>query len=830
MCASRITFTFPGGTRIIEETPLKNATSARIPLPWILLLLVLAGLFLLQGVLCLNNLILYSPDSVNYLGWAQSLSTGKGFSIPFNAEPSSYVVQAPLYPVLLTPFAWLFRSPLFAAKAFSLVLALLVLILFFRFLYRETGGPVALLCALMLVLHPSFLLYSTQVLSEIPFVLSMFPAFAIAALTLGHERSGAKEIAALVLSLVVCQFLRDLGAVITVSVVIALLVRRRYREAGIVLLACGTISLAWELHNEAVAVSTQHSGLRNTVLFLSRAYTGPGSSLWTEGMARFSTNGLFYAQQSANLLFSSQYTGWSAAVVRPEAPVFALVRNAVGHAQAGIMAVTSAILLFGFFRLLKESAIGRLVVLFSALYLLVILLYPVLDPRFLFPLLFPFLLSFARSAKHVMDRARGLDGRGRFVLTGALGSFLTLLQIPNAVWAADYIGTSVAFRDDPVGLSTSTAGEDPRPSGFTRLLPQAADWITQHCDSSAVVLCQYKEIALWLDGRKVLNPDPGVSIAEFRFLLRDYHPLFVVNTLQDDHWGDFDFQMATSTASFLPVYRIGDTEVLKVVAGPAGQTPRAGSLRDSSADPERDLFIRAARLMNLRGKEHAEEALQNLAALHPADHMLVCYYAGVGAQLALHLNAASVLYRRLQTMPQAGAYVVRAGGMQELSRSLTLAGSEPSSSGKAEYLCVASAILWQSGFRGRARDFLEEALQLDPASYPALVQGIRSSFDENDLTAAQGYFRQARRIAPNGTAVVAWGNILSLLDTISISSESRLAACRLLSSIDLPEEAIDQLLLLLHDDPNNAAAMAMLAETYRGLGRLGPAEEAMHQR
>ncbi len=131
-------------------------------------LLVMCLVFLCFGVLCINDTIYYTPDSPHYLGWAKSLASFEGFKITFGPEPMFYVINAPLYPVLIAPVAWFAPYSVPAAKAATLLFGVLTLVLFYHFAARAVGPTAALVGTAFLMISPLVLLYSTQVLSDVP--------------------------------------------------------------------------------------------------------------------------------------------------------------------------------------------------------------------------------------------------------------------------------------------------------------------------------------------------------------------------------------------------------------------------------------------------------------------------------------------------------------------------------------------------------------------------------------------------------------------------------------------------------------------------------------
>ncbi|MFZ1978556.1 MAG: hypothetical protein WAV76_11430, partial [Bacteroidota bacterium] len=60
-------------------------------------LVLLCILFFAAGLISLNTMIVYNPDSARYLVWANSLAKFSGYMDASGPELSRYVVHAPLY-------------------------------------------------------------------------------------------------------------------------------------------------------------------------------------------------------------------------------------------------------------------------------------------------------------------------------------------------------------------------------------------------------------------------------------------------------------------------------------------------------------------------------------------------------------------------------------------------------------------------------------------------------------------------------------------------------------------------------------------------------------
>ena len=113
-----------------------------------------------------------TPDSREYLQLASSLSSGHGFT---NALGQPEIFRAPLYPVLL-----LVAPPIVRTIALQLLLTVAIVELTFRLARRLLDDErLAAICALIVAVEPTMLLWSVKVMPETLFALCVL-AFAYA--------------------------------------------------------------------------------------------------------------------------------------------------------------------------------------------------------------------------------------------------------------------------------------------------------------------------------------------------------------------------------------------------------------------------------------------------------------------------------------------------------------------------------------------------------------------------------------------------------------------------------------------------------------------------
>ncbi len=782
--------------------------------------------FALLASQSLHTLLLYTPDSADYLGWAQSLSKFQGFRLPFDVEPGLYVPNAPFYALLLTPLAWLFPLNVIAAKTLSLALGIVLLGLFARYTSGHTSKALALLACFFVAVHPLFLLYATQVLSEVPFMAAVFLCLLLADRLLAAERQKWTDVAGFGLLLGLVILLRELGITLVAAIVLVLLVNKRPRDAWLLLGVAAFVYLLWYLRNEGFVGAAEKPGLSNTALFFGHLFTDQSASLAAEFRSRLVSNFSFYGMQAGGLPFLSQYIGTAYTVVRGDEPALSSVRTLVNTWSVPCIALTGAIMLAGLRRMLKESPSGLIVLIWSCLYAAAILLYPVADARFLFPLLFPALLACAHAAASFLNLARNRKAAVRKSIVAGGMLLAVILLVPHTIWMENYLRVSRAFKEDPVALNATFSGSANSPSAFGQLFPQAAAWIDVRSPDSVVVLCQRREIALWLRGRKVMRMAPAVSVRDFENIVRDYRPAFIVNYFGGQSWGDFDYYLGSSRRwNVEPVFRTGDIEVLQVAKHAGDVSTHAAAL--DSAGSARTRYLHAVRLLQ---EGSADTAMQLLSEWRRVDLAPMFSYA-IAAEFAGRFAEAEGTFRQVRTMTQAWPYLVHARRHLEILQLLEGASADGEES--ARRYCSAAILTWQEGFRQQAIRLLRRSLGALPHYRPALAYGILLEYEDGNIRSADSLFQEMKTLSPEDGTVRNWESILSAEERIRRGesvpdvSRDRMANARAFLAMGLVEHAIDQMNSLLEADPGNAGGWTLLGGIYAAQGRSAPARAAL---
>ena len=794
---------------------------------------LVALLFFAGGVCALNEISLYTPDSTRYLVWANSLASFSGYRDVTTPEPIRYVVHAPLYSLFLVPAAMLFPGSIIAAKLFTLSIGAGLLLLFYLWSARSVGKWFGLFGALLLACNPLFFLYSGEVLSDVPFVASAVLSWMLIDRVDGDKRFRPAAAGALALAVASALLLREIGIAVLLSSVIALLVRKRRKEAGLVFFVSAIFYGAWYARNELVVAPLENPLLTNARI-LSYHFMTPGdASLFEEFAARIANNAAIYAGQLGDLLFAPVYFSMQYDVIAPAEPAMAWMTGVLGFLRYPIAFFAAGSVLFGFWTDLRKSDTALIRLLFLGIYGAVIVTYPINDIRFLLPIL---LLAIYYCLVGWSAHRQGGSPAARVSVTGKAAVGLSLLFLaPNLLWNTRYARNSAAFTRSPVSSiesapsvssappESSARFESSTPTHFTKPFKLAGEWVTMHTDTGTVLMTQWKDLALWVGNRKVLNVDQTILLDDFENQLRDYRVRILVSQVKRSKITEFEIPMHQSRRfAFTLINRIGNTEIYRVSERTAG-TPAA---EDDTP------FKRALSSLEQGGYAAAETTLSSLWQSSP-QNMTALFMLATVKGCALKIEEADSLFGLLRSYPQSGIYLVRAAAQQRLLESLRALGSAPPGPQRAEMVTSAAAGYWNAGLRHRARQLIGEAFREDSISVAAMVFGFHFALKQDDLPEARAMTTLLGRIAPAHPLAAGFRTILALRDSLDIDvgnglrQELSARLARVYFSIGLQEDAIDCLLQGMVGGREDAAESIMLADLYVGKKRYGPARSVL---
>lgn len=784
------------------------------------LTLVILG-FAAAGIYALNDISIYTPDSTRYLVWARSLASFAGYQDATTPDPTRYVVHAPLYALLLAPVALAATGSIIAAKIFTLGAGCATLFFAYLWYSRSAGKGIALAGALLLALNPLFFLFSIEVLSDVPFAACLLASWLLIAKVEEDERFRPGLAALLALSVAAALLLREIGVSVLLSSVLYLAIRKRVREAAMSFAIPALIYAAWYIRNELFVAAVENPPLTNAKIFSYHFLTSADASLLQEFMARMGNNLSIYGGLVGDLLFAPLFFSMQFDLISPADPVMKGLLEILGILRWPIMAFAIASTLYGLNVDLKTSPGALLRLLFLAFYTGVMLTYPINDIRFLLPMLL--LMIFYSCVGWNALRKGGVADAGMTFAGKAAVALALLFLVPNLIWNALFARTSASFTASPVAYAESVRDDRTAPTHFTKPFRLAGEWIGTNMDAGAVIMTQWKDLAVWVGDRKVLNVDQTIGLDEFESQLRDYRVGLLVSQLKRSGISEFAIQMhQTERFDFQLAHRVGNTEMYRVTerTAPHGTAADASAFDSSLTSLEKGDYAGAsARLEELwKGDNRNVTALFMLAASRAC-----------GGEF----DRADSLFGILRSFPQSGIYLAKAAMQQQLIQTVRSAPSVPVQEQRADMLANAAAGYWNAGLRFRARELIIEALRADSGSVAAAVFGFHFALRENDLPEATRLAGRLDQSAPQHPLVPVLRAIVGIHDTLRLVPGPELRSDlygrlgRHFSSIGLHEDAIDCLRNAIGVRVDDADLALLLAKTYVGKRRYAPARDLL---
>jgi tetratricopeptide (TPR) repeat protein len=786
--------------------------------------LICAG-FLAVGVLGLNEKMMFSPDSSRYILWAESLAAFNGFTNTSGPEPVRYVVHAPFYPIMLAPFAWFFDEIIIPAKVLTIGFGMALLILFFLWTARRAGGGFALVGTLFLALNSLIILFSGHVLSDIPFI-----AFVVAFFMLAQkmtERPDEERWAWwLVAVLTVGIFLREIGLTLLMGAVAYLLLTKQYRRLLLVFTIPMFFYLLWYFRNEAYYGELENPSIRNMRLMLGHYFSADGDSLVSEFFARMLANAEVYLKWAKGLILFPQFLSQSYAAAELPNSIMEILNKTLRIAQYPLVILQYGLFGWGVRVGWRENKTTLLILLFAFFYMTVVLLYPINDLRFLVPMMVLMLHFCVIGGRDIAHRLSNQFEQKRLMMVLA-GIVLLLVALPNVLWAYGYVeGNKGNLRER----------KDP-----TR---QVAQWIAQHSEPSTTVLSRWGEVALWLEGRKLVLTDHLLSLTLFDSYIRDYNIGYIVTFISEPGIREYEFQMLqTKRYAFTPVYRADRLEVVQVRKLSGTKGPKVWDSTVVSGDPHNLLTAREmdARKFFAKGVQELEAGRPS-EALHIFSPLLessgsgyIGLFCGITLEIGGQYEAALRVYDKLRQQLQAGPFIIHAQAHASLVRNLERAEKESSKTERAGIYQRVSSVFWDLGFRQFTLQLLGRSLHEDSTFAPSLIFGMYYSIQRGDTVVAKRFFTRLKSTNRNHAII---STVAKLFDAMDSARTARSIPQRLVhqvrlaksyAELGLVDATIDEAFAILEKDSSNVGALQLLAEAYDLKGRIAPAVRVLER-
>ena len=781
------------------------------------LLLSVLIVFFLLGLFRLNDLSLYT-DSTRYLIWGNSIAHARGWIDDTQPEPERYVVNAPFFPVLLAPALLIVPFSLYASKIWTLLWGVAALVLLYRWLERSLGRTGAQIGVLLLAFNPMMLVLSTEVLSEAPFLVVLIGAFLLLdrALTTFDDRRPFLELVAL-LSVVV--LLREVAITLVIAVALLFLYRRRPSRAAFVIAAAAVVYAFWLYRNLVLVGTPATSQSTNLQFMFEHVVTAPDAPLYQELLSRMWLSLKGFGFQLAGMIF---YSVPSTLIIAPGA-AFRESVNLLGLLKPLVFLSAVPLMLGGIVLDVRHSPSASARIVLILLYLGIILMYPIHDVRFLLPLMPFMILYLLRAAQWLWRRGPTLLLQRAWLPVAATA----LLLIPNGLCIAEVLRTNFAYRSDPAAFHEWASRQSGSRTYFSQPFEVMGDWIRAHTPPDAVFASSAKEIVPFVGGRKVLEINDGVPLPTFEFMLRDNAVTYLLAVGMWDDVTSYDFHMTESRRLFfekvsslgnLHLYRIGSRLML-----PRDQrrgwtftfdtTSAAGLLRKGRWElirerydeartslgraleimPGQPVILYQQLLLNTFQRDSAG-AVRTLEQMYASARATTYLWAG-----RTHVDAMNSLLRARETS---------APEEQRMVRSYDIA-----------------RLYWDLGYPIQAYRLMREIVQTDPEFFRGLLWAWHFGTQLGDVQHPPGWLAALEAIDRSNAVVRSFRTVTALQDTLRREQSAtrrtalRLSIAAVYQTMELPEEALDEVERAIGEDPANAEAWRIYATMFLSKGK-----------
>ncbi len=758
--------------------------------------LAFAGLFLLLGAFRINDLSLYT-DSTRYLIWGHSLSEFNGFVDDSQPIHNRFVMNAPLYPILLIPVQWIFPFSVEAAKVWTLLWGSAALALFFLWLRKYSGPAVAGAFTLLLFFNPLFLTISTEVLSEAPFM-----ALSGIILLAADEFFGASPEKRIRVVFLICvagvALLREMGAAFVAAALFALFRQKRGKDLLLTGSLAGGMFLIWTLRNSVIVGPSQESQTANVQYIFQHFVTGENASLVTEFLTRAWLNFKGYAVAIGGRIF---YPFPETLIVGPSA-LYDIFRSFVDAVRIPLFLIATVGTGIGIKRDLGTgiSALFRLVSLIVAV--LIILFYPVHDIRFFLPLL-PFLFFYLAG---FWDAAAGYLGAPK--VRKAIGALLVaLLLIPNATAVWEIVRTNAEYRASPAGFRSAHGSSGGQSAYFDQPWSLIGAWIRDHCPEDAVIASPVKEVVPFVYPRPVLETSRVLPTPVFERYLRDFDAAFLLTVNAFDSVETFQYQMPESRRlRFRALTAVAGTAVYEIrssiLDGPQGRTTTM-----SDTVTTRGLLIEGRKALM---KERYYDALGYFGRClkkSPSQPEIAFQIATALCFLGDSVTATNIV-EQLFTLPRSTAYSQSVRSTLDIMQQTLKAKRFPNPSQQSFALFEAALAYWGLGYREAALSVIREVVRLDGTNFVGVLWGIHMAKELGDTLESNRFLDRLKRIDRTAQIVGDWEEIRRLGEALRKARGGReaaglhLALSRVYAKIELFDEAVDETLRALRLEPS----------------------------
>ncbi len=780
--------------------------------PHVLLVLTCLG-FTIMGFLRLNDTSLYT-DSTRYVIWGTSFSHARGFVDDTQPDPERYVVNAPLYSVILAPVLLFFPNSLIAAKIWTLFIGVVALVLFFVWLNRRLGPGPAILGTVILACSPLMIVMATEAMSEMCFLAMMFLAMILLESFEGDEKDVPSNSIYLFVILSLLPVLREVSIALVGAVVIVMLIQKHYKSASWIAIGTVLVMGAWMFRNIVLVGVPPTSQSTNASFILGHFVTPGDTPMIGELIQRIFVNIQGFYGYAVSLL---AYPFPQPLIVDPH-QMFRVFFKSVNTAKYILPIVVLPLVVMGIVNDGKQGFQSRIRLLFCVLYTFIIVVYPVQDIRFLLPL-FPFLIYFVLLSVQTISKLKIF--RNKNVRIGLASFAVVLVLFPNLDCDFELARTNWRYQHAPADLYHEIKQSGASKELYIRPWRPFGNWIRENLPDSTVIASSFKELAIFIGNKKILEINYGVPLPMFEHFLRDNGVDYIVSAGAGENNRPYEFAMKeTERYWFEPVYSLSGLLLYRVHSA-FMETPSTQEHVVSPPDTSTAAgFLRFGRSLLLNGDySSAVEEFVN-AYKRGSSPALTRFEITIAYAMAVQRDDATQSFEQLYRLPQSTSYIPAATAHLHAMETYLDAMNIQGLYHRSSELFNIAGFYWNFGYPKQGYTILRNILKEDTTYFVGLLWGWDYAKKLGDAKQANVYLNILESLDPTNAVVKGFHKLDAIDDTLRRSNrpteQSRLLLekGKIFWSIGLFDDAYDWIERSIGKDRNNSEAQQYLAGVF----------------
>ncbi len=742
-------------------------------------ILILLFTFLIVTSARINDLSIYS-DSTRYVIWGTSVAHGKGFVDDTQPLPEYYVVNAPLLSVVLAPVMSLFPFSLYAAKVLVILISCCMIFLFYRFLLLHFDKRLSLLLTTLFSFLPLTLTISTEVLSESLFLAIVFIIFSILHRYFSGSITIKEKITVLVL-LTLLPLVREIGLALTLAVILILFYESKYKELLLLFLSTSVTLGLWYFRNTSLNIPSD-SQSPNIQFIFQHFVTPQGTPILIELWQRILINSKEYFQQLAGLILFSFPTN----VILSPTPLHKFFTHVITNHGSVLFIITTPLLIAGIIEEWKTND-GKMRILFLLFYIFIVLLYPLLDPRFIYPLI-PLLLFLYTKALQRIYTFLKVTPPIRIAIT----SLLVLIPALSFTITYDIVKSNVYYLLHKEKLQPSESSYESI-LYYTTPWEQIGEWLKNNVPAGSTLITPLKEVSIFAPHIKHQEVNRGVPTPMFEESIRSSQATYILNPFVTDNITDYEIQTTESNRfSYELLTRISRVGIYKIHYNYRTLNPPAAS---STPYTNLDSLYKAIRsAIHNENYDNAITGIKQIVKQYPRTADIMYQYAIVLSLMGKD-TAARTQLQNLYKLPMSAQYIPLTSAFISIMDLNLQSQKENSPNQLTDVLFETSRFYWSMGYPTQAKRIIQKAIEADTTNFIALLWALHYSIEDNKPRLQ--YLKTLQSLDSSNILVQSFQRILRLRDSIAISktnqqrSQYYATLASIYNEIGLPAEAID---------------------------------------